>query len=306
MPAILEAIVPLLLITLLGWGLRARSIIVQAQWDGFERVIYLVFFPALILHTLAVADLTAVPAIGTGLSLILSLCMVGGGLIASAPLLERKLGVDGPAFTSYFQGAVRWNTFVAVGLAGTLYGARGLTLIAVALAAILPLINVVSVLVMRWFVAGNGGGLQLGGLFRNPFVWSSLMGLAINLSGVPLPKLLLTSSDILGRAALGAALLLVGSGLRLQDMARPTAPMILTVVLKLVLLPVLAATGARLFGIAGQDIGVIVIAAAVPTAGASYILARQMGGDPRLMANIITTETLLSALTLPVMLVLLA
>ena len=202
MPLILEAIVPLLLITLLGWGLRARAVIAQPQWDGFERVIYLVFFPALILHTLATADLASVPAFGTALSLVLSLGLICGALILLAPVMKRAWGVEGPAFTSYFQGATRWNTFIAIGLAGSLYGARGLTLIAVALAAILPFINIVSVLVLRRFVPGNTGGLQLAGILKNPFVWSSLAGLAINLSGLPLPKFLLSGTDILGRAAL--------------------------------------------------------------------------------------------------------
>jgi predicted permease len=44
--------------------------------------------------------------------------------------------------------------------------------------------------------------------------------------------------------------------------------------------------------------------AAVPTATSAYILARQMGGDAELMAAIITAQTLLSMLTLPVVLML--
>jgi len=43
----------------------------------------------------------------------------------------------------------------------------------------------------------------------------------------------------------------------------------------------------------------------MPTAPASYTLARQMGGDAKLMATIITLMTLIAALTMPVMLALL-
>jgi len=38
----------------------------------------------------------------------------------------------------------------------------------------------------------------------------------------------------------------------------------------------------------------------VPPATSAYILARQLGGDAPLMANLITVLTLLSALTMPV------
>ncbi|MNP27742.1 hypothetical protein D3C76_1206690 [compost metagenome] len=41
---------------------------------------------------------------------------------------------------------------------------------------------------------------------------------------------------------------------------------------------------------------------ALPTASSSYVMARQMGGNAPLMANIIALQTLLAALTLPVML----
>jgi hypothetical protein len=66
-------------------------------------------------------------------------------------------------------------------------------------------------------------------------------------------------------------------------------------------MPLLMFTGAWLFGIEGVPRTVAVIAAAVPTASTSYILARQMGGDAPLMANLITVQVVAAALTLPVM-----
>ena len=59
--------------------------------------------------------------------------------------------------------------------------------------------------------------------------------------------------------------------------------------------------GCWLFGIGGTARTVAVIAAAVPTAASSFILARQMGGDATLMANLITVQVLLAVVTLPLM-----
>jgi hypothetical protein len=47
---------------------------------------------------------------------------------------------------------------------------------------------------------------------------------------------------------------------------------------------------------------VAVVFAALPTAVSAFILARQLGGDTTLMASIITVQTIVSALTLPLML----
>ena len=64
-------------------------------------------------------------------------------------------GVDGPAFTSIFQGATRWQTYVALSVARNLYGADGLALASVAMVAIIPLGNVFSV--------AGAGALRLAG-----------------------------------------------------------------------------------------------------------------------------------------------
>ncbi|HEB97225.1 MAG TPA: AEC family transporter, partial [Sedimenticola thiotaurini] len=66
-------------------------------------------------------------------------------------------------------------------------------------------------------------------------------------------------------------------------------------------MPALMFLGCLLFGIDGLPRTVAVLAGAVPTASSSYILARQMGGDHQLMANLISVQVLLAAATLPLM-----
>ena len=51
--------------------------------------------------------------------------------------------------------------------------------------------------------------------------------------------------------------------------------------------------------------GVLLLLTLLPTASASYILARQLGGDYELMATIITVQTLLAGIMMPVMLIIL-
>ena len=56
-------------------------------------------------------------------------------------------------------------------------------------------------------------------------------------------------------------------------------------------------------GIPGKFSMVLVTFTALPGASASYILARQMGGDAPLIAAIVTVETALAIVTLPLVLV---
>ena len=72
-------------------------------------------------------------------------------------------------------------------------------------------------------------------------------------------------------------------------------------------MPVLAAALARGFSAsAARTSRSTIIAASVPTASASYILARQLGGNAPLMAEILTLQTLLAMATMPLAIGLLA
>jgi malonate transporter and related proteins len=45
---------------------------------------------------------------------------------------------------------------------------------------------------------------------------------------------------------------------------------------------------------------VVACCASVPTASSAYVLARQMSGDTVLMAEILTVETVLAMITMPI------
>ena len=71
-------------------------------------------------------------------------------------------------------------------------------------------------------------------------------------------------------------------------------------------MPLFVGAYSALLGVTGTARGVAILAAAVPTASAAYILARRMGGDARLMAEIVTLQTVAAVATLPLFLWLLA
>jgi predicted permease len=105
--------------------------------------------------------------------------------------------------------------------------------------------------------------------------------------------------DMLGRAALAAGILAAGAGLDLSALRRPGIALGGATVLRLVGMPLLAALFAGMLGVSGPALAVAIIATAVPTATASYVLARRMGGDAKLISEIITLQTVAAVVTLP-------
>lgn len=303
----LNSLISVFLVIATGWFLKTRGVVAQPQWLGVERLTYQTLFPAVVIYTLAMADLGSLPVLSMGISLVLAILCVAALLLVARPLMARA-GIGGPAFTSIFQGSVRWNTFVALALASGLQGRTGATLMAIAVASMIPLLNIMCVLVLARYAQGSrpmSAGAVTRSILYNPFIWSSAVGLALNPLQGFLPPAFIGYLDILGRASLGIGLLVVGAGLDLKRLARPTLAHGIAVLLKLILLPGLAWFFANRLGVSGPALSMTIIAAAVPTATAAYFLARELGGDAPLMAEITTLQTLLALATLPLAMLLL-
>lgn len=308
MAAVFASLVPVFLVIACGWLARVTGFVEDKHWPGMERITYVIFFPALVIDTLARADLGSVPVLGVGGALSGAILVVAAILLLLRRALQSAFSLDGPSFTSLFQGSTRWNTFVAIAVAGSLHGPRGVALMAVAIAAMVPLLNVLALYVLVRFAHGprQSAGQILKTFVANPFIWSCAVGITLNLVAPALPKSALSFVDIIGRAALSAGLLVVGAGLDVRRLARPGPAHFISIMAKLVALPLLAVTLARAFGVEGTDIAIAAVAASVPTASAAYVLARQLGGNAPLMAEILTLQTVLAMLTMPLMITLLA
>jgi len=219
-------------------------------------------------------------------------------------LLGRYVRTSGPAFTSLFQGATRWQTFVALAVAGNLYGDLGLALASVAMVAMIPVLNALAVWILARYATPtrpDWRGVVLV-IVQNPFIWACGIGPALNPLAAWIPGSAHAFVDALGRSSLALGLLIVGAGLRVGELIHPNGTMFLACALKLVVMPAIAISIGASLGLSGTNLSVVACCAAVPASSNSYVLARQMGGDAPLMAQILTFQTALAALTMPIVL----
>ncbi len=303
MALVLSALLPVFLVIAIGAVLRRVLLRDTADWVGLERLTYYVLFPALLIVAAAKADLANVDVAAVAASLVGAVLLLSSLLLVlRAPILDLT-GADGPAFTSLFQGAVRWNTYIVLAVAGGLYGRDGIAIVAVAMVVAIPVVNVLCVYVLARFAGSHPPTIRhiAVQLFRNPLIWACAIGGGINFFALPVPKVVMEVGEILGRASLALGLLVVGAGLVLEHLRRPQPAVLLAMGLKLVLKPAVALGLGWLLGLQGMGLVTIAIAAGVPAAPAAYVLARQMGGNAALVANILTLQTLAAAITLPVL-----
>jgi malonate transporter len=292
--AVLGALLPLFALIALGTLARRVGWPGPAAWRAIERLTYYVLFPALLFQSLATTSLAGGGHVALALAAA-TLVVAGGSLLVS-----RALALHGTTLTSVLQGAIRPNTYVGVGAALAVWGTPGVALAAVGLAVVIPLVNVISVLgLLRYAPKPEQRQSLLVALIANPLMLACLAGLAVNALGWPLAPWLSAPLRLMGQASLVLGLLAVGAALNLAALRARWPAAAAASVLKLIASPAIAAVLLAALGVSGVPFAVAVVYMGVPTSVSAYVLAVEMGGDRDAMATIISVTTVLSALTLP-------
>jgi malonate transporter and related proteins len=302
MPTMLSALAPVFALIILGYGLKRANAFPDTLWDGIEALVYWLLLPALLVVKLGNTDLSEFDVMPMAASMAGATVVVVIGLV----VVRKAVGIEGPVYTSILQGAVRQNSYIGLAAAVPLYGVSGQALAAVGIAAVIPLVNVISM----WSLSklGPGGspsvGVILKRLAKSPIIIACVIGLGANLAGTGIHDLAATTLDLLGRGALPLGLLAVGAGLNFGVVKRAPVALLFSNCLKLVAVPLLTTWFCHLQDVDPTTTGVAVLFASLPSSASSYVMARQFGGDHELMAAILTTQVMMAAVTIPVMLAL--
>ncbi|GAB4228574.1 MAG: AEC family transporter [Kiloniellaceae bacterium] len=296
---ILLSIAPIFILIVLGHLLRRGGIPSFEFWNLNDKLVYWVLMPALLFHKTSTLELQ--PSVVGAYAVVI----LGG--FAAATLFglasARVAGLPAPVASSVLQGAARHNTFIALAVAERLYGTEGLAIAAVATSLLIPTTNVTMVTAMVWLVRGPDEKRILRSILRdlarNPLILSVGTGVAWNVLGIGEMPVIHEVARILGAAALPVVLLCVGANIRVRAMAASALPLVLSSLGKLAVFPLVIVALAQLMELNQTETLVALLFGAVPTASSAYTLARQLGGDAPLMAAIVTVQTGLAFLTLP-------
>lgn len=295
--AVALALLPDFALIILGAALRRVLHLGDHFWNGLEKLVYYVLFPALLFSGLVKAHIdwpAAAPMLGVAAG-----AMTAGMLLG---LVARLLPISPIAFASQYQCAFRFNSYIGLAIAGTLHGVQGIAAMGLVVGLMVPPANVVAV----WMLARHGESGVWRELARNPLILATLAGIAANLSGLEIPAMLLNLFGRLAQAAIVLGLLAVGAGLRLVAAGGAASHAVAGYLLavKLLAMPAVALLLVRGFNLTGIYADIALVFAALPTASSAYILAQRMGGDGPRVAWLISSGTMLGMLSIPLWLAL--
>jgi predicted permease len=298
--AYLDAFVPAFGLMLLGVWLKRGLLRDDVVWAGIERLIFWVLLPSLLVVAIGGVELGSLPILGIMMAIWGSLAI---GTAVSV-LLARAFGQPHMAMTSVLMGGIRFNNLIGFAISGTVFGAPGLALGAVATGMIVPFVQTVTTIA---FALGRPGQLRILPMLRqvllNPLIIACALGFCVAALG-GLPHGIAPLARSLGQASVALGLLAVGAALSLGALQDRFSLQMATAGLKLVVMPALTWGASQILGLDGLSTAVAVLFMAMPTAATSYVMARAMGGDAPLMAAITSSEHALAIITLPLWLAL--
>lgn len=304
-----ESLLPILLLLGLGAGLSRIGFLSSETREGMDKFTYWVALPSLFIYQLGGTDFRGLET--GGLVLVLGLSILAAAFVAA--LLAFVLRLEKEQSGVFMQGGFRGNmAFVGLPLIIFALGDQAgsdllVTSALIGLAAMVPLNNLLAVLALV-VVQRRLSFVIVGELIRkvlyNPLILSALLGIFLGWFQIPIALTVDRSLDLLGQTALALALVSLGAALLQLEMKGRIGLASIGGAFKVTIVPLITYGLALLFELPAEQVFIVMIFGACPTATASYILTTQIGGDESLAAATILMSTLFSLPALAVVLIL--
>lgn len=295
---LITALTPIFAVILVGFGLSRLSVSSAAGWAEIERLTYYLFFPSLLVLRLSGSNFDWEEVLEISKVIGLALLVITVLIVGLREFIANDLGT----MSSIYQGSIRFNTYIGLATIDMLFGDRGLATAALCLAVYIPLVNILSVVSLS--LQGESGAkrvyMMVGSVLSNPLVLACVIGCGISYNNINIPSLAASLLEVLSQPALPLGLLAVGAGIRFISIGEQSWQLIVATTSKLLVFPSLILLSCLLFDLGSHTATVLVLLTALPAPPSAYILARQLGGNESLMANIITCQTLAAFFMIPV------
>ena len=304
---IIETVSPIFLIVVVGWTLRKIGVIQENFIKQSIKFVFNVTLPILIFLKLAVADFSTI--FDSGIIVLVYGCMFIVFILGW--LLARIFIKKGNGRGVFIQGGF-WPNNVIIGLAliMNVFGEDAVSKMVMILVFLIPLDYMLSVVALtisdRHDKMGKAMSEMIKTIALNPVIITAVAAIVFSLVRVPIPNVMIDTGNYIAAITLPLALIGVGGTMKIKHLQNTSFITLGALIMKLLVSPLIATTMGYLIGYTGIDLGIIFIIFACPTAIMSFVLADSMTPHGELAGNIVLTTTLVSAITIPVGLMILA
>ena len=300
MNAIEITILSIILMIGLGYFLKRIDFLSEKDIDPFNKIVMYILLPCMIFHAIYNADLSLIPKLGI-LPFVILVSSFATGIVSYVIL--KRLGLDDIKLWSVLVTVMIANTgFMGYPVNLGVYGQEGF------LRAIFCDMETLCIFLFLSFVLM----LKFGGTVKTaikkivffPSLWAVILGLCLNLFGVPIGPVLDNTINYLGQGAIPIIMIALGLSIDFSALSRSKSMIAFTSVFKLAFFPFVAFIIATQLGLVDLQFKVSIIEAAMPSGMMSLLLAITYKLDYELTSDCILINTVISLITLPIILTL--
>lgn len=328
---IVEIIVPVFIVIGIGYLLKKISLLTSERTVGLNKISYYIALPTLIFTSIVKVNIREIfrnnPNIILGMYITTFLMFIISLFLSLWVKLDKELA------SSFIMSTFRSNmSYIGFPIIFSIYSYEGLTLAITLTTLLIPLLLILAILGITLFnhkeINKKTIKMIIKSIVTNPLIIAAIVAICFSLSK---PSFLLIGRKIkifspliynlfylttislykgfifLAEMAFPLALLALGASLIfLQTQIKKNLNIIIiTVVLKLIALPVLCLIILSKLKITGMSLIIPTILMAMPTSVSTYILAVELNSDANLTNSTIMVTTIISIISLPVLLFLL-
>lgn len=192
----------------------------------------------------------------------------------------------------FVQGVFRGNLSVlGLVLVAEIYGKQGLTTGAIFAGSATVILNVLGVMCL----IGGRSRIQVMDLClhiaKNPLIIAITLAFLLRALQVNLPEFIVRFGKLLTSIVLPLSLLSTGAVCRIRDLVHVEKIAFCASIGKVIISPIVFYLMGLVFGVKGVDLAILCIMGMCPAATAGYIMAKQLGANAVIAANIIALTT---------------
>lgn len=287
-----NGVVPIFLLIILGVYLKKWRIVGEGFCEEATRLVFNIALPVMIFYDIAASSIST----GFSWSVIWVSTISMAVLFFLIWIITCFATKDPKKQAAFSQGAYRANyAILGLPLTKALFGTAAVANATVILAVSMVMLNVLAVVYLEMFLNGDGGMKRtMAGIFKNPIIIAAVLGSVFYFLHIPLPTFVDTSLTHISRMCVPLSLITIGASMHYESMRETMGLATMGAAIKTILVPLLFMPIAMLLGFRGEDLGVLFIFWASPSAVAGYAMTRQSGGDHLLAGNIIMLSTAMS------------
>jgi predicted permease len=299
---VLNSIFPVFGLILLGTILKRLRFTTDEFLSISDRLVYFVFFPALLFWKIGSAS-----AITVGWSVFVAALCALLAVFALSCLCIRVFKVTDYQAGTFSQSCYRFNTYIGMAVIINALGEEAVGIFGILIGIMIPVINLLAVSTLIWYsgktyAARERNRLLARSLISNPLIIGCAAGILYANVFDRFPDFIDNTLRLTSFVTLPLALLSIGGNLTFSKFRRYYRTALLATLIKLLVLPLCGYFFLKVFNVNGTPLGVAMIFFALPASTAIFVLSSQLNSDTGLASASIVISTIFSLISLTVVL----